>query len=206
LSTSDASFVDLKKALPTRRLEAPSAKVEIRDRKQTASVIGFLGPPAENPSCDSLVVILNLVSGLGGRFFDELREKQSLAYSVSAAQTRRALDGSFSCYVATSPENEQRALDGLKQEFKRLVMTPASEDELVRARNYSVGIYRIRLQQRAEQVLEFAQSSIFGKNVDEIKRYPQDLLEVDQNLIKETAAKYFDLDRFALGIVRASAK
>ena len=74
LSTSDASLIDLKRASPVRRPESPSAKVEIRDRKQTASVIGFLGPPADNPSCDSLAVILNLVSGLGGRFFDELRE------------------------------------------------------------------------------------------------------------------------------------
>jgi zinc protease len=206
LSTSDASFVDLKKALPVRRLEAPSVKVEIRDRKQTALVIGFLGPPAESPSSDSLVVIQNLVSGLGGRFFEELREKQSLAYTVSATHTRRVLDGSFSCYVATSPENEQRALDSLKQEFRRLIVTPASDEELVRARNYSVGIYRMHLQQRAEQVIEFAQSLIFGKSVDEIKRHPQDLLEVDQNLIKETAAKYFDLDRLSLGIVRALAK
>jgi zinc protease len=206
LSTSDASFVDLKKALPVRRLEAPSVKVEIRDRKQTALVIGFLGPPAESPSSDSLVVIQNLVSGLGGRFFEELREKQSLAYTVSATHTRRVLDGSFSCYVATSPENEQRALDSLKQEFRRLIVTPASDEELVRARNYSVGIYRMHLQQRAEQVIEFAQSLIFGKSVDEIKRHPHDLLEVDQNLIKETAAKYFDVDRLSLGIVRALAK
>jgi zinc protease len=206
LSTSDVSFVNVKKALPVRRVEAPSARIEARDQKQTASVIGFLGPPADSPSNDSLVVIQNLVSGLSGRFFEELQEKQSLAYSVTAIQTRRILDGSFSAYVATSPDHEQRALDTLKQEFKRLIATPVSDEELTRAKNYSAGIYRIRLQQRAEQVSEFAQSSIFGKSLDEIKRYPQDLLEVDQNLIRETAAKYFDLDRFALGILRASAK
>jgi len=206
LSTSDASFVDLRKASPVARLKAPSAKIESRDRKQTAAVIGFLGPSAENPSSDCLVVIQNLVSGISGRFFEELREKQGLAYTVTATQTKRVLDGSFYAYVATSPENEQRALDSLKLEFKRLITDPVSNDELVRARNYSVGIYRIRLQQRAEQVIEFAQSLIFGKNVDEIKRHPQDLLEVDENLIKETAAKYFDLDRFSLGIVRASVK
>ena len=206
LSSSDASFVNLKKALPVTRIEGPSAKVETRDRKQTASVIGFLGPPADSPSNDSLVVIQNLASGLSGRFFEEVREKQSLAYTVTATQTKRVLDGAFSAYVATSPENEQSALDCLKQEFKRLIATPVPDEELARAKNYSVGIYRIRLQQRAEQVTEFAQSSIFGKSLDEIKRHTQDLLDVDQNSIRETAAKYFDLDRFALGVVRASAK
>jgi zinc protease len=205
LSTSESSAVDLKKALPVKRLESPSTRLETHPSDQTALVLGFLGPPSEDSSNDSLEVIQNLVSGSGGRF-DELRENQALAYTVTPSQTRRVLNGSFSCYVTTSPQNEQRALDSLKDEFKRLRVAPITGEELVEARNRSAGMYRIRLQQRQEQVVEFAQSSIFGKSVEEIKMHPQHLLEVDQELVQETAGKYFDEDRFALGILRAFIK
>jgi zinc protease len=205
LSTSESSAVDLKKALPVKRLESPSTKLETRPSDQTALVLGFLGPPSEDSSNDSLEVIQNLVSGSGGRF-DELCEKQGLAYRVAPSETRRVLNGSFSCYLTTSPQNEQRALDSLKDEFKRLRVAPITGEELVQARNRSAGMYRIRLQQRQEQVVEFAQSSIFGKSVEEIKMHPQHLLEVDQELVQETAGKYFDEDRFALGILRAFVK
>jgi len=114
------------------------------------------------------------------------------------------LSGSFSCYATSSPQNEQVALDSLKEEFKRLTALPISTEELIQARNYSVGIYLIGLQQRSEQVAEFGQCSIFGNSVEDIKRHPQDLREVDQDSIKEVAGRYLDLDRFALGILRAN--
>lgn len=205
-SSSDLLFVDLKKALPVRRLDSGREKIETGNRRQTVTVIGFLGPPADNPACNSLTVLQNMVSGLGGRFFDELREKQGLAYTLSASQTNRVLGGSFSCYIATAPENEQRAVDGLKEQFKRLMAVSPSDDELNRAKNYSVGIYQIRMQQRTEQVLEFARDIVYGKTLDEIKQYPQEIEIVDQDMIRGAAAKYFDLERFALGQVRGSAK
>ncbi len=205
LSTSESSAVDPKRAPPVRPVEAPTTRLETRRSDQTVLVFGFLGPPGEGSSDDSLEVIQNLVSGSGGRF-EDLGEKQAFAYTLAPIYVRRVLNGFFSCYVAGLPENEQRAFDSLKDEFKRLRVAPISDEELIQAKNHAAGMYRVRLQQRQEQVVEFTQASVFGKNVEEIEMHAQRLLDVDSELVKETAGKYFDADHFALGILRASVQ
>ena len=205
-SSSDLLAVDLKKALPVKRLDSAQKRVETREHKQTATGIGFLGPPADSPACNSLTVLQNMVSGLGGRFVDELRERQGLAYTVTACQRKHALGGAFYCYVATATENEQRAVDSLREQFGRLMTVSPSDDELSRAKNHSVIVYQIRLQQRMEQVLEYARSAIYGKTLDEIKHYPQEIQMIDQDMIRDAAMKYFDLERSAVGQVRGLAK
>ena len=65
-------------------------------------------------------MIAGVASGLGGRFFDELRDKQSLGYTVHAFATERALAGAFVAYIATSPEKEEVARRGLLDEFAKL--------------------------------------------------------------------------------------
>ena len=57
-------------------------------------------------------MIATVASGLGGRFFDELRDKRSLCYTVNAFVAERALAGAFGAYIATSPEQEDAARDG----------------------------------------------------------------------------------------------
>ncbi|PYV85251.1 MAG: hypothetical protein DMG05_23130 [Acidobacteria bacterium] len=135
-----------------------------------------------------------------------LWERQGLAYTITASQTKRVLGGTFSCYMATAPENEQRAAEGIKDQLKRLMAVSPSDDELRRAKNYSVGIYHIRLQQRTEEVLEYGRSIIQGNTLDEIKQYPQEIQRVDQDMIRGAAMKYIDMERFAWGQVRGSAK
>jgi len=202
LSVSESSLVDITKATLVRRLRAPNVKLETLNLDQSAFVFGFLGPPAEEPSENSLTVVQNLIAAETDKS-SELQEKHA-STPVNVSQKRRVLSGSFSCYATSSLENEQAALDSLKEEFRRLTALPISTEELIQARNYSVGIYLIGLQQRSEQVAEFGQFSIFGNSVEDIKRHPQDLREVDQDSIKQVAAKYLDLDRFALGILRAN--
>ena len=50
-------------------------------------------------------MLAGVASGLGGRFFEELRDKQSLCYTVHASASERRAAGTFLTYVATSPEN-----------------------------------------------------------------------------------------------------
>ncbi len=201
---SEVSIVDLKLAAPLRKIDSPREKVETRDRRQSSSVIGFLGPPAMAPESMALTVLKNMVSGLGGRFFEEIRDKQALAYTVSATHEPTALGGSFYSYVATSPENRKLALDALKEQFRKLKSEPIPEEELRRAKSYSLGIYFVRLQRREEQVLEFARMKAFGLGVDEIRDYPDQIRQIGPELVHESAVKFFDLERYAVGGVEGT--
>ncbi len=61
--------------------------VENRDKNQTALVLGFRGPRYTDGDYYALTVLQNVLSGLGGRFFEQLRSRQSLAYQVSIQYT-----------------------------------------------------------------------------------------------------------------------
>lgn len=53
-----------------------------RDKAQTALAVGFPGPAAADIELFALMVASSAISGLGGRLFEELRSRRSLAYTV----------------------------------------------------------------------------------------------------------------------------
>ena len=83
-----------------------TTSVESRDRAQTALAMLFPGPARRDDARYSAAMIASVASGLGGRFFDELRDKRSLCYTVHAFASERRLAGTFGAYIATGPEQE----------------------------------------------------------------------------------------------------
>jgi zinc protease len=205
VSTAGAEPIDLKMALPVKSHDRLSEKIESRDRGQSATSVGFLTLGASEPETRVLTVVVNLVSGLGGRFFEQIREKQALAYTVSAAYESTTLGGFFMAYVATSPENRKLAVDALKEQFRRFAAEPPTEEEVKRGKNFSSGLWRMRLQQRNLQVFEFARLKFAGLGLDEIQNYASQYDFVTPALIREAAKKYFDLNHIAIGGILGSA-
>lgn len=199
ISTTGAEPLDLTMALPVKSHDRPNEKTESRERGQSATSIGFLTLGAAEPETRVLTVIANMVSGLGGRFFEQIRERQALAYTVSAAYDPALLGGFFMAYVATSPENRKLAVDALREQYNRLTTELATEEEVKRGKNFSSGLWRMRLQRRNLQVFEFARLRIAGLGLDEIQNYASQYDFVTPALIREVARKYFDPDHIAIG-------
>ena len=108
-------------------------------------------------------------------------------------------------YVATSPENRKLAVDALREQFRRLAAEPPTEEEVKRGKNFSSGLWRMRLQQRNLQVFEFARLKFAGLGLDEIQNYASQYDFVAPALIREVAKKYFDLNHIAIGGILGSA-
>jgi zinc protease len=166
--------------------------------------VGFLTLGASEPETRVLTVATNLVSGIGGRFSEQIREKQALAYTVSAAHEPTALGGFFMAYTATSPENRRLAVDALKEQFKKLTVDLPTEEEVKRAKSFSGGLWKMRLQQRRHQIFEFARLRIAGLSLDEIQNYASQYGFVTPALVRDVARKYFDLNQFAIGGILGS--
>src|SRR5690606_35083638 len=65
-----------------RWAEGPREEAERRTKAQTALVLGFPGPRRDDEDAYAFEVLSNAISGLGGRLFEELRSRRSLAYTV----------------------------------------------------------------------------------------------------------------------------
>lgn len=179
------------------------AGVERRDKKQTALAILFDGPARDNPLRFEAELLGGVASGLGGRFFEELRDRQSLAYAVLVRPYVRAAAGTFAAYIATSPDKEERARAGILAEFEKLREALVSEEELERARRYAVGAWQIRQAGGSAVLADLAEAYLWG-SLEELARYPQDLARVTPEGMRALAAEWFDPARRIEGVVRGS--
>ncbi len=189
-------------------LEAPlwsgtgAFTVEGRAKAQTAITMAFPGPSRSDPARFVARVLAAVTSGLGGRFFDELREKRSLAYTVQAGPVVRARAGVFTAYIATSPAREDEAREGLLREFQRLREEPVTDDELARARQYTAGTHAIASQDPGHMLDELVDAWMYGTGLDEPVETEARLRAVTAADILALAARSFDADRRAEGVVR----
>ena len=180
-------------------------RVDARDKAQTALAIFFEGPARDDPARFDAEMLGGVASGLGGRFFEELRDRQSLAYTVIARPYPRRSGGTFVGYIATSPAKEEQARDGLLREFSTLTQHEVSATELDRARTYAIGSWQIR-QTSGAAVLSDVADAWLHDALEALARYPADLAAVTPARMRAAAERWFDPARRLEGIVRGVAR
>jgi zinc protease len=175
---------------------------ESRDKAQTAIALAFPAPPRTDDSRYAAGLIATVASGLGGRFFDELRDRQSLAYTVQAAVSEKRLAGMFLSYIATSPEKEDVARNGLLAEFDKLRDQPVTDGELTSAKEYVVGSHAISQESGGALLGEMLDAWMFGRGLVELLEHDVRVRAVTADQMRDLARKYFDPKRRVEGIIR----
>jgi zinc protease len=179
---------------------------ESRDKSQTAIALAFPGPSRTDDDRFAASLIGTVASGLGGRFFDELRDRQSLAYTVNAGLSEKRLAGIFASYIATSPEKEEIARSGLLAEFAKLRNEPVSEEELSRAKEYTIGSHAIAQELGATLLAEMLDAWMFGAGLRELAEFESRVRAVTAEDMRAVARRYFDPSRRVEGIVRGISR
>ena len=191
-------------AVPTWPLRPVEAS-EQREKAQTALVLAWPAPKRSDIARFDVAMLAGVASGLGGRFFEELRDKQSLCYTVQAFSSERRAAGTFSTYIATSPEKEEIARQGLLREMQKLRDAPVSAEELARAQTFAVGVHQIRQQSGGAVLGELVEAWMFG-SLSELGEYEAQVRAVTAERILATAREYFAPERRVEGIVRGIGK
>jgi zinc protease len=177
---------------------------EERAKQQTALAMLFPGPSRVHDDRFAARVLSAVASGLGGRFFEQLRDKQSLAYTVSAFPVERRAGGAFAAYIATSPSREDEARDGLLGEFATLCEAAPSDEEIERARRYLIGTHAIAQQSGGNVLGELVDAWLFGEGLHERHEVVDRLAAVKGADVLRMARASFDASRVAEGVVRGA--
>ncbi|HVX87950.1 MAG TPA: pitrilysin family protein, partial [Gemmatimonadales bacterium] len=114
-------------------------EVQARDKKQSAFAMLFPGPSRRDPAFHAAEVWAAVASGLGGRLFEALREKRSLAYTVMGTAWGRRRGGALGAYIATSPGREEEARAEMLKELRLFAAEAVTPEELERAGRYLAG-------------------------------------------------------------------
>ncbi len=172
----------------------PPARPEMftidRDKEQVHIIIGFLGSTLDGPDRYGLEVLETVLSGQSGRLFSELRDKKSLAYSLSSF-TMPGLDtGSFGIYIGTGPEKKDEVIKAVWRELYRVQDEEISAAELSKAKNVLISHYQMSLQTHGSQAMEMALNESYGLGQDYGNRYVKEIENVDAEKVMEIARKY----------------
>ena len=174
-----------------------------RDKEQVHLVIGFLGTTLDSQDRYALEVLETVLSGQSGRLFVELRDKQSLAYSLSSFSLLGLDTGAFGIYIGTSPDKKEQAIAEIWQQLNTVRQEKINEDELQRAKNILISHYELGLQTHGTQALEMALNETYELGQDFGNRYVDAINEVNAEAVQAVVRKYILPENYVMVAVGA---
>jgi zinc protease len=174
-----------------------------RDKEQSHIIIGFLGTTLKSKDRFAMEILDTVLSGQSGRLFMQLRDKQSLAYSLSAFSLNGLDTGSFGVYIGTSPDKKDEAIKSVWQELYKIRDVPVSPAELEKARNILIGHYELGLQTHGAQAMDMALDETYALGQDYGNEYIHELSMVTADQVMAAARKYIQPDHYVLVSVGA---
>ena len=202
-------FGDLKKEslhAPPISQEPPLQKKRrsetVKMKEQAHFVLGFLGVSYHHPDSYALMVLDAALSGQGGRLFNELRDRQSLAYALNFMAHPNLDPGYIGVYMGTHPNKLEAAIEAVLRELKKVKDEGLTEEEVERAKKYLIGNFEIGLQTNGAQANQMSLDELYGFGFDHYQKYPQEIQRVTKEDVNRVAKKYFDLEAYVLAIIR----
>ncbi|WP_257452530.1 M16 family metallopeptidase [Archangium lipolyticum] len=181
--------------------ESSRSDKRVLARAQTHLVLGFQGLRVGDGRRHALEVLSTLLSGQGGRLFVELRDKRSMAYSVSSFSMEGVDPGYFAVYMGTSPEKVEAALAGIREELARVRDEPIPEAELARAKQHLIGTHEIGLQRNGARAAMLALDACYDLGLENFLHYADRVAAVTAEDVRTVARQLIDFERGALAIV-----
>jgi len=192
--------------LPDRTVVAepkkPLERELVKNKQQVHIVMGFLGLEIDDPETPALDVLTQVLSGQGGRLFLELRDRRSLAYSVTAFSIEGVDRGSFGVYIASGPEKLDEAVEGLRAELQRILDDPPSPEELERAKAYLMGSQAVSLQRYGTQASLLSLNELYGLGATHHLEYEGRVEAVGIDEVTRIAQRIIDLDAPIVAMIK----
>ena len=168
----------------------PHSRITLRNKKDLEQVHLCLGVPSyplpheRRYGCYLLNTVLG--GGMSSRLFQNIREKQGLAYAVFSELNPYRDTGCLSVYAGTSAEAALKVVELIMKEFRDLKANAVPPEELRRAKDHLKGSLMLSLESTTARMSNLArQEMYFGKffSLDEIaarieRVTPEDLAEI----------------------------
>jgi zinc protease len=181
-----------------------STRVVHREKAQAAFAMIFPGPARRDPDRIAAEVWAAIASGLGGRMFESLRSRRSLAYTVLASSWQRGRAGALITYIATSPDREEEARKAMLEELEQFVRAPVTETELAQAISYLAGQAEVDRQNGGSLAGEILEAWLIGNGLAELENPGDAFRAVTAEDVLRVAEGSLLPSRRAEGVVRGS--
>lgn len=167
--------------------------------EQVHLLVGFPGIPEGAPERYALYLLNDIFGGsMSSRLFQEVRERQALAYAVHSGMQSYRDTGLFSVYAGTDGANFAKLVKALMKEIRSLKKDGVTGEELGRAKDHLKGSLMLSLESTSSRMNRIAKQELrFGSffSIDEM------LASIDRVRLDEVEAlvhRLLDEDQMAL--------
>ena len=138
---------------------------------QTHGVIGSQAYASNNPKKNGLLLLNNILGGIGmsSRLNLQIREKYGIAYSIESNYMAFADTGLFTIYFGTDSEKAERAIRLIHKELKKLRDQQLGTLQLHQAKRKFIGQIALGEENRISLIIAMAKSLLDFGHIDTLE-------------------------------------
>jgi predicted Zn-dependent peptidase len=167
-----------------------------RDTSQTHVVIGTSTVAHADPRRYPLVLLAAAFGGgMSSRLFQRIREELALAYTVYSFQSFHASGGFSGVYVGTRPGWEERVMEALTEEHRKLAAEGLPGDELEQTKQQVKGQVMLSLESTSARLYRLAGLALCDEPYQSLDEILARIDAVSAREIEEAAEEFFSPER-----------
>jgi predicted Zn-dependent peptidase len=195
-------------SVPVARDGRPKQNVKVEARDIAQSNIGIALHAVSRRDPDRYpAMILNAVLGRGmsSRLFKEVRERRGLAYAIGSGLTRYMDTGVLSISAGVSAEHVAEATTVIKAELMKLVDERVGEEEMTKARDYTIGSFRLGLETSMALGQRAGEQLLMMGEIEPIEDVVAKIAAVTADDVQRVAKRIFRSDNMSMSLVGPGA-
>jgi predicted Zn-dependent peptidase len=207
LALVEKEFGHLQAVGSTQDDPAPSTSAPInletkRDLEQVHLCIGVPSLPLAHERRFGVAVLNNLLGGgMSSRLFQNIREKQGLAYAVFSEITPYSDAGMLTVYAGTAKETIGKVLDLTVAEFRAMKESPVTDEELLRAKNHLKGSLMLSLESTSSRMSNLARQELYFRRFYSLDEILVSIEAVTRDEVQSLAREFFQPERVAVTVL-----
>lgn len=181
--------------------------VQKDDVNQSNIAMVHLGTRRDTPDFYALEVMNEVFGGgFAARLFSNVRSKKGLAYAVGGGVGMNFdHTGLFQLRMGTKSETTAAAIEALYEEIDNLHKTPATPEELARAKDTILNSFIFRFDSKEKVLREKMRYEFYGYPLDLLEGYRAGIEKIGAEDVARAAHKYVHKDKIALLVVGKAA-
>jgi predicted Zn-dependent peptidase len=180
-------------------------RIVLRNKKSLEQVQICVGVPSHPIAHErrhaSYILNTLLGGGMSSRLFQNIRERQGLAYSIYSDLNPYRDTGCLSVYAGTSRESASKVVQCIVSEFRNLKAEPVPEEELRRSKDQLKGSLMLSLESSTARMSNLARQEMYFDHFYSMDELLEKIESVTAEELQQLAQEFFHTDSIAVTVL-----
>ena len=192
-------------SLAADRAPIPHARLVFKNKTSLEQTHLYMGVPSYPLPHEARFAcyVLNTVlgGGMSSRLFQNIRERQGLAYAVYSELSMYRDTGCLAIYAGTSVESARQVVDSIIKEFRILKEELVPEEELRRAKDHLKGSFMLGLESTSSRMVNLARQEMYFKRFFTLDEMIDSIENVTAAEVQKIAQEFFNPRNITLAML-----